>query len=103
MPNPESTIVAAVWTAAPRHVRLFRNNVGMAWREDGTPVRYGLCTGSADLIGWTVRDGVAVFTAVEVKTARGVVSPEQHRFLDAVRDAGGIAVVARGAGDITDL
>jgi hypothetical protein len=31
------------------------------------------------------------------------VSPEQRVFLDAVRDAGGIALVARGAGDVTDL
>jgi hypothetical protein len=101
--NPETPIVAAVRLAAPRHVRLFRNNVGMAWTRDGTPVRYGLCPGSADLIGWTVRDGVAVFTAVEVKTPRGVVSPEQRVFLDAVRDAGGIALVARGAGDVEGL
>lgn len=102
--------VAAIGT------RLFRNNVGQAWQgaakrtkltgqviiENAHPVRYGLCSGSSDLIGWTpvtitpdmVGQQVAVFTAIEVKEAGGRVSKEQWRFLEAVRDAGGIARVA---------
>ena len=33
-------------------IRVFRNNVGLARFPDGSTVRYGLCPGSADLIGW---------------------------------------------------
>lgn len=59
------------------------------------PIRMGLCNGGSDLIGWTTVDGVAVFTAIEVKAERGRVSPEQQHFIDTVKAAGGIAGVAR--------
>ena len=68
--------------------RLFRNNVGSAWTgktqklNDGRllitnprPVKFGLCNGSSDLIGWTntkmteemVGKTFPIFTACEVK------------------------------------
>lgn len=72
--------------------RVFRNNVGQLQTPDGRWVRYGLAVGSSDLIGWTP-DGR--FLAVECKGPRGVVTPEQQRFLDAVNDAGGLGLVAR--------
>ena len=74
---------------------LFRNNVGMLMDRHGTPVRYGLCAGSADLIGWTMRRGVAVFTAVECKSASGRLSERQRRFLEVVNEHGGIGLVCR--------
>ena len=86
------------------NVRIFRNNVGVGLSNDGQrPIRYGLHNGSADLIGWTtytirpedVGRRVAVFTSVEVKTAAGRVSPEQTTWAKNVRQAGGIATVAR--------
>lgn len=85
--------------------RLFRNNVGLAETADGRKIRFGLCKGSSDLIGWTpvviteemIGQTLAVFTAVEVKTPKGRVSLDQQRFIDAVLDAGGIATVARSA------
>lgn len=102
----ESTIQNKIRVAVSRlGSRLFRNNVGVATTESGHTIRFGLCKGSSDLIGWTpveitqemVGQQVAVFTAVEVKTPKGRVSKEQQAFLDAVLDAGGIGTVARSA------
>jgi hypothetical protein len=88
--------------------RLFRNNVGTATTESGHLIRFGLCKGSSDLIGWTpveitadmVGQQIAVFTAIEVKTVKGRVSDDQQHFIDAVEDAGGIAAVARSEGEL---
>lgn len=97
--------------------RLLRNNVGLAWTgtvyRTGAPdtillrcarrIRSGLCVGSSDLIGWRevtitpamVGTKVAVFSALEVKTKTGKLSPQQFSFIDAVRKAGGYARVVR--------
>lgn len=83
--------------------QLFRNNVGTCRADDGRVVRFGLCKGSSDLIGWTpyvvqprdVGRTLAVFTAVETKTATGWVREEQEKFINRVRAAGGYACVAR--------
>lgn len=40
------------------------------------------------------------FIAVEVKTGRGTVSLEQQAELNAIREAGGIAIVARSLEDV---
>jgi hypothetical protein len=80
-------------------VRLFRNNVGLAVDSVGHHVRYGLCPGSSDLIGWRTRVihpvdvgcEWAVFCALEAKHGRGRLSPEQQAFIDAVRRSGGLA------------
>ncbi len=88
-------------------LRLFRNNVGQCRSSDGRVVRFGLCEGSSDLIGFTsveitpemVGQRVAVFTAVEVKTPRGRISDAQQKFIDLVRSAGGRAGVARSVED----
>jgi hypothetical protein len=79
--------------------RVFRNNVGLAYTKDGTPIRFGLGVGSADLVGWS-KDGR--FIAVEVKTPTGRVTPEQAAFLSAVNAAGGIGVVMRSAVEIPE-
>jgi hypothetical protein len=106
-------------TADPR-TRLFRNNVGSAWQ--GVPWRtqrgellirsprlitFGLCEGSGDLIGWRettitpdmVGRTVAIFASLEIKTAIGVVKPEQKKWDEAVRAAGGISGFARSTED----
>ena len=91
--------------------RLFRNNTGTLRDINGRPVQFGLCKGSADLIGWTTRTvtqdmvgtQVAVFTSIEVKTATGRIRPEQQQWLNAVQAAGGIAGVARSVGEAMDL
>lgn len=80
---------------APLGIRLFRNNVGMLEDRNGQKVKYGLCKGSSDLIGWATPSGK--FVAVEVKTPIGRATPEQQAFIDAVNKAGGIAFIARSS------
>ena len=84
-------------------VRLWRNNVGALRDERGRLVTYGLCKGSSDLIGLRsleitpdlVGQRLAQFVALEIKTARGVVSPEQRAFLQLVEQLGGLAAICR--------
>jgi hypothetical protein len=91
--------------------RLFRNNTGTLRDANGRPVQFGLCKGSADLIGWKrvtvtedmVGSTVAVFLSIEVKTATGRLRPEQQQWLDTVQAAGGIAGVARSVSDADAL
>ena len=91
--------------------KVFRNNTGTLRDQHGRPVQFGLCKGSADLIGWTTRtvtqemvgQRIAVFTSIEVKTPTGRLRPEQQAWLGVVRGAGGIAGVARSVSDAEDL
>lgn len=96
--------------------RVFRQNVGQAWAgrvvergprhivlADPRPFHAGLCVGSSDLIGWhpmivtpeMVGEPLARFVAIEAKTKRGRPTPEQIRFVEAVKAAGGSAGIAR--------
>lgn len=92
-------------------VRLFRNNTGTLRDQQGRPVSFGLCKGSADLIGYRtvtvteemVGQQVAVFLSIEVKAAAGRLRPEQQQWLEAVQAAGGIAGVARSVEDAEAL
>jgi len=92
-------------------VRLWRNNTGCLQDRNGRMVRFGLAPGSSDLIGLRrVRIGpehvgmdLAVFAAVEVKDARGRASPEQVRFVEVVRDLGGLAGVARSVDEARSI
>ena len=94
-------------TCSTGSTRLFRNNTGTLKDQNGRPVQFGLCKGSADLIGWKrvtvtpemVGSTIAVFTSIEVKTPTGRLRPEQQQWLDAVQAAGGIAGVARSVED----
>ncbi len=91
--------------------RLFRNNTGTLRDINGRPVTFGLCKGSADLIGWRsvtitsemVGQQVAIFSSIEVKAATGSIRPEQQQWLNAVQAAGGIAGVARSVEEAMDL
>jgi hypothetical protein len=84
-------------------VRLWRNNVGRLLDQHGRMVTFGLCPGSADLVGYStvtvtpemVGQRLAVFTAVEVKAERGRPTPEQTAWLEHVSNAGGRAGIAR--------
>lgn len=116
----EHAIQNAIRNALAPHATIWRANVGQAWAGDATklpdgrvvltnprPFSSGLPRGFADLFGFVeveiteamVGARVPVFVAVEVKTPRGRVRPEQRAFLQAVESAGGVAVVARSADD----
>lgn len=83
--------------------RLWRNNTGALRDANGQLVRYGLCPGSSDLIGYTsvvvtpemVGQRLAVFCAIEVKTARGRATAEQVAFLEHLQHAGARVGIAR--------
>ena len=83
-------------------VRLWRNNTGALRDQNGRMVTFGLCPGSADLIGYRqvtitpemVGQTLAVFCAIEVKAPGGRATQEQLRFLQHVQDAGGRAGIA---------
>lgn len=81
--------------AAPHiGVRLLRNNVGALKDDTGRWVWYGVGgPGGSDLIGWTDVDGMAVWTAIEVKRKGKKATEEQLAFIAAVKAAGGIAGV----------
>ncbi len=91
--------------------RLFRNNTGAIKDAEGRLVRFGLCKGSSDLIGFKpvtitpdmVGRTVAIFTAIEVKTPTGKPTPEQLHFIDRVKQLGGIAGVARSVEDALSI
>jgi hypothetical protein len=46
---------------------------------------------------------VAIFTAIEVKTEKGKVSPEQSKFIEIVRSFGGIGAVVRSVDDAVSV
>jgi hypothetical protein len=111
----ENKILKDVLLLSRGHIRLFRNNVGVAFVGTGgmsgttailanaRRIRFGLCKGSSDAIGWTtinitpdmVGGRVAVFTAIETKTQRGVAAKLQKNFINTVVKAGGIAGIAK--------
>lgn len=88
--------------------KLFRNQTGALKDENGRLVRFGLCKGSSDLIGFKpvtitpdmVGRTLAVFTAIEVKTPSGKPTPEQVNFIARVKQHGGIAGIARSVDDV---
>jgi hypothetical protein len=93
----EAQIQAKVMLALGRRpdVRIFRNNVGAYTDPQGHLRRFGLCVGSADLIGWVTVNKVAIFLSVEIKTDTGKPSKEQEAWLKNVKRMGGIAFIAR--------
>jgi hypothetical protein len=104
--------------------RCWRNNNGEAWLgrtfavRDGRlvsgaaqRVRYGLGPGSSDLIGpqsvlitpEMFGQRLAVFTAAEVKLPGARVAPEQRRFVEIIRQLGGIADVVHSVEEAQQL
>ena len=79
---------------------IFRNNVGVLKNAAGIPIRFGLAVGSSDLIG--IAPG-GRFLAVEIKTPTGKATPEQLRFIEAVRARGGVAGIARSPAEALAL
>ena len=105
-------------------VRLFRNNVGVALQGQDVSwtgsaafikkakyIRFGLCVGSSDLVGWkTIRitpdmvgKDFARFVAIEVKDARGRLNKEQKQWLSIADSMGAIVGVARSLSDAREI
>ena len=113
----ESKLLKSVITGFSQFgARLFRNNVGLAWTGDVTrispteiliknarPIKFGLCVGSSDCIGFTplvisekhLGKTIAVFSAIETKSKNGRTSREQVNFVNYVKSQGGYAAVVR--------
>lgn len=90
---------------------MFRNNVGQYKKGDNW-VKYGLCVGSGDTIGWTevvitpemVGKTVAVFTSCEFKASKGGrLSPVQGAWRDLVLKAGGFSGVAKSEDEAVNI
>lgn len=78
--------------------------VGVVWRQNTggvkigrSFVRFGI-PGLPDLMGWHFPTGVRV--AIEVKTAEGVMNPNQKKHMDLAQATGCIAFVARSYQDV---
>ena len=103
MSNPETILLQEIRLALaeiPGTV-LWRNPIGFDARAH---VNYGVGhVGGSDLLGFSVRNGMAIFTAIEIKTKTGIVSDEQKRFIALVRRHGGLAGIARSAADAKDI
>jgi hypothetical protein len=110
--------VALAWTGQAQQItRANYFTIGQTLRpgdvvvRNARPLHAGLCKGSADLIGLrTVTIGpehvgqrLAVFCAIEVKSATGRPTPEQTAFLALVREMGGLAGIARVVDDAAGI
>lgn len=94
-------------------MRLWRNNSGsLPDPRTGRYVQFGVGSpGGSDLIGYRrvrvteemVGQEIAQFAAVEVKTPRGRVRPEQRQFINHVLSAGGVAGIARSVDEAQKL
>jgi hypothetical protein len=101
----ESEIQAKIQAACNTgDTRAFRNNVAKI-KHQGRWLNFGLCVGSSDLIGFHtitiephhVGKKIAVFLAIECKSATGKATPEQQNFIKFISHRGGIAGIARSA------
>lgn len=116
----EHSIQNAIRNELAGRALIFRANVGQAWTGEAhrlpngdlllkkpRPFNTGLPPGFSDLFGLVsvvttpemVGQRVAVFTALEVKTAKGRASDKQAAFIRAVNDNGGRAGVVRSPED----
>lgn len=91
--------------------RAWRNNIAKL-KVRGQWVNFGLPgSGGSDLIGFHtvtitpehIGQKLAVFLAIECKSATGKPSPKQTNFIDFVKNSGGIAGIARSADEAKNL
>ena len=122
--NLQNQIRVGIQEQIGSNIRTYRNNTGEAWQgkssrtslghvviENPQRVKYGLKKGSSDLIGIyqieitpeMVGKKIGIFTAIEIKTEKGVVSKEQKDFINTITKLGGIAGTARSVEDAIGL
>jgi len=73
------------------NITLWRNEVGAGRTPGGGFIRFGLCPGSADLIG--IKRPTGQFIAIEVKLPGQKLRSDQAHFLEWIHNYGGIAGV----------
>ena len=101
--TPESALVRSIRLAVGQQagIVIWRNSTGIAvFRSSGyreQTVRYGLCPGSADIIGLVAPHGR--FLALEVKTPKGRLTKEQQCFLDLINRLGGVGRMVRSVNE----
>lgn len=95
----------------------FRANVGQAWTGEaihylpngdilikkGRPFSTGLPKGFPDLFGFTLQDGLPVFTGLEVKAANGRIRKEQQHMIDFMQSRNCKAGIVRSAAEAVKL
>lgn len=79
-------------------VPAWRNNSG-ATKIGKRFIKFGM-TGSSDILG--VLPPYGRFLAVECKMPGKKPTPEQHRFMDVIRESGGVAFVAYSMDDVEE-
>ena len=94
-------------------LRLWRNPTGRAWagsvkkrqpngcmvlHPGAVNVEFGLCIGSADIVG--IQNETGRFIALEVKAGRDTLSEQQRRWLELIEEFGGIAAVVSSVEDV---
>lgn len=100
--------------------RLFRNNTGTGWVgknkrlpgnrliiDNPRPLTAGLCTGSSDLIGWTLLTiephhvglTLPIFTGVELKHGKTRTTKAQQTFIDQITNNNGVGLITRSTDD----
>jgi len=106
--QPESKVNDAVKQWGRLRGQLYRNRRGMIDLPNGGKMPIGLGpNGAGDNVGWqtvTITPAmlgrkVAIYTEIESKTDSGLLAEHQLARIEEVRDAGGIAFVARSAED----
>lgn len=137
MSTSESNIQREIMIAASKGgMTVWRNNTGSAWQgkrlnvrgaeirlssgrsiyagerdqllAEARPIEFGLCPGSADLIGIRpltigpehVGMTLGQFVAIEVKSKGGRATDKQKNFLNHIGQAGGFVRLARSTDDI---
>ena len=101
-PQPERVVLSECLVELSKQgARVFRNNTGLLYDKNGTPVKFGLCVGSSDIIG--IYKGR--FLAVEIKATGKRVKPDgaQDKFIRMIREQGGIAFECDNARNIKKL
>lgn len=112
----EADIQRQIRIAISPYGTYFRANVGQAWSgseyiqmENGLfiknprPFNTGLPKGFPDLFGFTLKDDIPVFTAIEVKTSTGQLRKDQKYILSFLQDKGAIVGVARSADEAINI
>ena len=103
MKRTEAQISKAVMIEASKlGMRVFRNNVGLFYTKNGTPVCCGLHKGSGDIIGWTPAPQCK-FASIEVKRVGGKPSKEQINWMEQIQASGGFACIIDDEKKLKDL